>query len=492
MSAEEVLLRRIDRSQIFFRVVDVERLIEADHPARLIWEAVGRLDLKAFYESIGCNKTKGGRPTFPPQLLISVWVYAYSRGIGSARQVDKLTGYDPAFQWLTGMERINHHTLADFRVDKKEELDELFTHLLGVLSHAGLVTLEQVTVDGTKIKALASGKTFRREETLQKHLDEAQKQVDALSDPQGEELSLRQKKARERALREQKERLELAMEQMRKLREEKRKQEEKEEVRVSMTDPEARRMKQSEGGYAPNYNAQICTDGKEGVIVDADITQAGNDYGQLLPAMKRVEERNEKKPNQALVDGGYISHGNVEGMAKEKIDLLGGLSADDRKANGSKDRYPVTLFLYDPEQNCFICPAHKVLKYEGQQQKDGQISYKYKAQNEDCASCPRKAECCGKNKKHGRSVVRREETAAMIAFRAKMATEAAQAQYRRRAQIAEFPNAWIKAKLGLRQFHVRGLIKVKAELLWACLTYNLQTWIRCSKRPSLVAGVAAA
>src|SRR6202035_4644891 len=182
MSAKDVLLRKIDRSQIFFRIVDVEQLIESDHPARLIWEAVGRLDLNPFYECIGCNKTKGGRPTFQPQLLISVWVYAYSRGIGKARQVTKLTGYDPAFQWLTGMEKINYHTLADFRVDKKKELDELFTHLLGVLSAEGLVTLEQVTVDGTKIKALASGKTFRREETLQKHLDEARKQVEALSD----------------------------------------------------------------------------------------------------------------------------------------------------------------------------------------------------------------------------------------------------------------------------------------------------------------------
>lgn len=492
MSEKDVLLRKIDRSQMFFRVVDVEQLIEQDHPARWMWEAVGRLDLKPFYECIGCNPSKGGRPTFAPQLLISVWVYAYSRGIGKAREVARLTGCDPAFQWLTGMEKINYHTLADFRVDKKKELDKLFTHLLGVLSAEGLVSLERVTVDGTKIKALASGKTFRREETLQKHLEAAQKQVEALSDPHGKQLSGRQKKARERALREKKERLEQAMKQMKKLKEEKGSEEEKAEVRVSGTDPEARCMKQSEGGYGPNYNAQISTDGKQGVIVDADITQAGNDYGQLLPAMKRVEERNGKKPEQALVDSGYISHGNVEAMAREKIDLLGGLSADDRKANGSKDRYSVTLFRYDPEQNCFICPAHKVLKYEGRQHKDGQISHKYKARNEDCANCSHRAQCCGKNKKHGRSVVRREETAAMIAFRTKMATPSAQDQYRLRAQIAEFPNAWIKAKLGLRQFHVRGLIKVKAELLWACLTYNLQTWIRWRKNQSPLAGAAVA
>lgn len=490
MSTDGLLLRTINRKQMVFRTVDVERLIEEDHPARLIWEAVGRLDLEPFYQTIGSNQSVGGRPTYPPQLLISLWAYAYSRGIGTAREVDRRCGYDPAFQWLTGMEGINYHTLADFRVEKKKELDELFTQLLGVMSSQGLVTLKQVTVDGTKIKAHASGKRFRREPTLQEHLAAARKQVEALSDPQEEQVSLRQQKARERAAREKQERLEQALEEMKKLRAEKRGEEEKQEVRVSMTDPEARRMKQADGGHAPNYNAQICTDGEQGVIVDADVTQAGNDYQQLLPALDRVEERMEKTPEQMLGDGGYTSHGNVEDMAQRSVDFLGRLSDDARKANGGKDRFPVTMFVYDAERNCFVCPASKVLRYEGQQEKDGQTIYKYKAQNQDCAHCPSKPQCCGNNKKHGRSVTRREETAAMLAFRAKMATEAAQQQYRRRAQIAEFPNAWIKAKLGLRQFHVRGLIKVKTELLWVCLTYNLQTWIRCLKQKSPPASLA--
>jgi transposase len=210
MSADHVLLRTINRDQMVFRTVDVERLIEEDHPARLIWEAVGRLDLGPFYEVIGSNTSQGGRPTYAPQLLISVWAYAYSRGIGSAREIDRRCGYEPAFQWLTGMEGVNYHALADFRVAKAEELNKLFSHLLGVLSAAGLVTLEQVTVDGTKIKANASGKTFRREKTLREHLKKSEEQVEALSDPHAEGQNLRQQKARERAGREKQERLKLA------------------------------------------------------------------------------------------------------------------------------------------------------------------------------------------------------------------------------------------------------------------------------------------
>jgi len=77
--------------------------------------------------------------------------------------------------------------------------------------------------------------------------------------------------------------------------------------------------------------------------------------------------------------------------------------------------------------------------------------------------------------------MRLEESGAVLAFRQRMATDEARAQYRPRSRVAEFCHAWIKSKLGLRQFHVRGLAKVQMEMLWACLTYNLQHWIRLSK-----------
>jgi len=494
MNAEaRPLLRSVNRNQMVFRTVDVERLLEEDHPARLLWEAVGRLDLSPFDQTIGSNEVVGGRPSYPPQLLISVWAYALSRGIGSAREIDRRCDYDPAFQWLTGMQAINYHSLADFRVGKKEELDQLFSHLLGVLSAEGLVKLEQVTVDGTKIGAWASGKSFRREERLAEHLQKAKEQVAALAEAEAEAgVNARQQKARERAARERQERLETAMQEMQKLRQSKQGEEEKEQTRVSMTDPEARQMKQADGGSRPNYNGQIGTDGAEGIIVDVEVTQAGNDFQQLLPAMDRVEERMQQLPQQVLGDGGYTSRSNVEEMAKRQVDFLGKLPDNASKANRDQERYAVNMFVYDAENNCFVCPAGKTLKYEGKQEKDGQTFYKYKAQRQDCQSCPLRMECCPKNKRHGRSVVRSEETAAMVAFRAKMASAEAQEQYRKRAQIAEFPHAWIKAKLGLRQFHVRGLVKVKTELMWAALTYNLQTWIRCMRRSLLPVGAAGA
>ena len=94
----------------------------------------------------------GGRPSYDPRLLISLWIYAYRQAIASAREVERRCEYDPSFQWLTGMELVNHHSLSDFRVDHAPALDKLLAQVLGALSEAGLIGLDGVVVhEGTKV-----------------------------------------------------------------------------------------------------------------------------------------------------------------------------------------------------------------------------------------------------------------------------------------------------------------------------------------------------
>src|ERR1039457_7023599 len=183
LSNKQPLIRYVNRQQMSWRAVDVERLIGEDHRARAIWALVGRLDLSRFYENIESSAEEGGRPAIDPQLLISLWVYAYSEGIGSAREVARRCEFDPAFQWLTGLEEVNYHTLTSFRVDKQKELDQLFTQVLAALSKEGLITLDQVMQDGTKIQALASRRSIQRESGLHEHLERAQRRVAEMGDP---------------------------------------------------------------------------------------------------------------------------------------------------------------------------------------------------------------------------------------------------------------------------------------------------------------------
>jgi len=482
-TSKQPLIRYVNRQQMSWRTVDVDRLIGEDHPARAIWTLVGRLDLSQFYHGIASSAEEGGRPAIDPQLLISLWVYAYSQGIGSAREVARRCAYDPAFQWLTGLEEVNYHTLADFRVEKQQELDELFTQVLAALSKEGLITLEQVMQDGTKIKALASTRSFQREGTIQGHLERARRRVAEMGDPRNEETSSKARQAQARARRQQQERLESALEELGKLRAHKPGEKARSEARVSTSDPQARVMKQSDGGLALSYNAQISTDAAHGLIVGAAVTQEANDSAQLLPAVERVEQRLKKSPRQMVADGGYTTRDNIEKMAGREIDFLGSMRWNNVPSGATiPNRLPPHAFTYQPETNRYICPEGKTLHPEGRRNKGpGIVYYRYEAKAEECLRCTRKAECCPKNLRRGRSVMRMQESAPVLAFRRKMETEPAQAGYRRRGRVVEFCHAWIKSKLGLRQFHVRGLAKVGAELLWACLTYNVQQWIRLDR-----------
>src|SRR5690606_18858342 len=112
-------------------------------------------DLSAFTAGVGSLEGVAGRPAYDPRLLVSLWIYSYSRGIGSAREVERRCEHDPGFRWLMGLLVINHHTLSDFRLAHREALDEMFTQLLAVLSTEGLIALQTVMHDGTKITAQA-------------------------------------------------------------------------------------------------------------------------------------------------------------------------------------------------------------------------------------------------------------------------------------------------------------------------------------------------
>jgi transposase len=496
-SAEEreLRLKRVNRQQMVLRAVDVERLIEADHVARAIWALVGRLDLSRFRAAIESVEGEAGRPAFDPQLLISLWIYAYSEGVSSAREIERRCEYHPAYQWLTGLEAVNHHTLSDFRVQHQEALEELFAQVLGVLSSDGLITLERVTHDGTKVKALASRKSFRREARLRQHLEQARQRVRQMSEASpDEEASARQVKARRRAARERQERLEQALEEMQKVQAAPpgRSRTEPSERRVSETDPEARMMKQGDGGCAPSHNVQISTDAAHRVIVGVSVTQSANDEGQLPAAMEEVEHNLGRLPQQVVVDAGFTTKETILEMAERQVDLIGPLRAAGERTRlrrGIDPAFAHAAFVYDPERDIYTCPMGQELTHQGTRcHQAGARYHVYEATARECQRCAFRALCC--SGAGARRIVRSEDVPQVAAFVEKMQTEAAKTIYRMRAAVAEFPHAWLKAKIGLRQFRVRGLKKVRCEVVWACLAYNLQQWVRLRWRVQPVAAPA--
>jgi len=302
----------------------VERLVPPEHLVRAIWELVGQLDLRRFWVGTKAVEGVAGCNPYDPRLLISLWILAYSEAVSSAHEVERRCGYHSAYQWLTGMMVINYHTLADFRVDYREELDELFAQGLAVLRGEEMITLERVMQDGTKVKAAASPASFHREAKLRQHLEEARERVRQMGDPgqdEQAELSLRQRKAQERAAREKCERMSQSLEQLQKVRAEA-ESTDPAECRASETEPEARKMKQAVGGgFAPSYSVQLMTDAAQDIVVGV---QARNDQGQLEAGVDEVQRQNGALPKQEVVDEGYLSRATVVEMDKRGVDLMGG------------------------------------------------------------------------------------------------------------------------------------------------------------------------
>jgi transposase len=130
---------------LLLHTVDVENLIEEDHSARAIWKLIGKLDLSLYHASIAAVEGHAGRDHTDPQLLISLWLYAYSQGVSSAREVARRCAFEPGFAWLCGLQPVSHRTLSGFRSGHQEALSSLFIQVLGMLSAEGLITMHRLT-----------------------------------------------------------------------------------------------------------------------------------------------------------------------------------------------------------------------------------------------------------------------------------------------------------------------------------------------------------
>src|SRR5258708_11443258 len=212
--AGEARMRERVRDQIEVRAVDLDSLIGCDHPVRAFWAYVQRLDLSDIEDAIKAREHTPGQAPPSPRLLLALWLYAVSEGVGSARALDRLCECHDAYRWLCGGVSVNYHGLSDFRVAHPELLDRLLIEHVAALSAAGIIDLDEVAQDGLRVRAAAGASSFRREKTLRGELEKAKCLVEQLKQEQDSDhdaSNRRIKAAHERAARERKERVEAAL-----------------------------------------------------------------------------------------------------------------------------------------------------------------------------------------------------------------------------------------------------------------------------------------
>jgi transposase len=320
---EAVRLREANRKQLRLESVDLDSRLGLDHPARAIWRVLEAMDLSRFEAPIKAREGSAGRDATDPRISLALWLYALSQGVASAREVARLSAAHDAYKWICGGVSVNHHMLSDFRVDHGAALDELLSQLLAVLIHKKLVKLHRVAQDGTRVRASAGAASFRRKPRLEQCLSQARAHIEALAreaEHSPPERGVRAQAAQARAAREYHERVEQALAELPKVAAVHKNP--KTEPRVSTTDPQARVMKMSDGGFRPAYNLQFSTDIDSRVIVGFGASNAGTDNEQLEPMLAQIQQRTERAPEQTLVDGGYASFDSLERVAAQGVEVF--------------------------------------------------------------------------------------------------------------------------------------------------------------------------
>lgn len=345
-----------ERDTIELRAMSLDSLIGSDHPARLIWAYVSRLDLRALEARIKAREGVAGHPAITPRLLLALWLYATSEGVVSARLLSRLCQRDDVYRWFCGGLEVNHRTLGEFRVDHGELLNRLLAESVTALAAEGLIDLDMLSQDGVRVRASAGASSFRRRGRLEEKiaavkglLAELAKEVDA--DPTANEERLRKRRAQRAA--ERLSRLEAAVAKVAEIEAQQSKRQSKSKppaapepplppssgadgapsepedgkprrkaVRASTTDPDARVIKMPDGGFRPAYNMQIASVAGEQIVVALDVSTSSSDRGLARPMLEKIEATYGELPNQHLVDGGFSKNDDIEWAHGAEVAML--------------------------------------------------------------------------------------------------------------------------------------------------------------------------
>lgn len=428
-STAPVRRRNPERSQVKMRICCDDDLIPQGHQARAIWGVVERPDLSAFHEPIRAREGVCGRDATAPMLLIALWLYAATRGAGSARELARLCDEDGGrpYQWLCGGVTVNHHTLSDFRVEHAEAPDGLFTQVMAARVDKGLVKVRRISQDGTRVRACAGAGGFRGEERPSRLLEEAKAHAAEwralLDDPEkSAAMTARQKAAREHAAREKQARLEAAIARLPELKARQAaaagkagsgkygRRLKENQPRASTTDEDARAMKMGDGGFRPAVNVPLAVDAESRAVVGVDVADAGSDKGLAPPMREQVEARAGRKVEGRLFGGGFVVLEELDGAWEAGVTVYAPVPMPRDPAKAAAG------FQFQPKST---------------------------------------------------------DSEAQAEWRRRMGTDAGQKVYRERAATVETVNADPKAHRGLVQLTVRGLRKAKCVALWSALAYNL-------------------
>ena len=503
----------------------LEDAIPEDHPVRLLDYL---LHSEAFDETFtawaGEYVLIEGQPPYHPRDLSGLYLYGMMNRIRSSRQLESASHNRLDVIWLMQGQKPDHSTIASFVGRHAKHLRKLFRDVLGVAVRAGLVGLDHLAVDGTKIEADAGKSSVRSEKKIASWLSHLDEKIAALEAEWAENEDREAlvfgdqapwvppkghtQKHKLAKLQRQRYRLDKALREIERRRQEHPSGQPPKAI-ASTTDPDSRCMKDKEGRSKPNYNGQAAVDDTHGVIAAAEVNDQPNDSGQLTPLVEQSIENCGQKPQAVSADRQYntgpelasleekgilsylpdsgqnsesapldeAASQALEAVAQEQTLTNEQWEALPRNARGLIDK---SAFCYDQQKDEYRCPAGRwlrVLRTSQDTKKWGTAIRKQYGHPTACASCEHAAKCC-KDPAKGRVINRDQYEDHRRRLRERMATEVGRATYRRRKQTVEPRFGQIKHVLGVRRFMRRGLEAVRTEWSLVCTAVNIGILLR--------------
>jgi transposase len=414
MKKEQAKIYEAQRPVINLEVVDWSRLVDEQHPARRIIGVLDKMDLSELYSQIASQKSCKGRPAIDPKIMVAILVYAAMKGMSSSRMIAQHCKWEPGFRWILGHNlTVKHVTISTFRQEAGNYLETLLTQVVTTMVAVGIVDLDEVILDGSKIKANAGRGSFHTQQELQALHKEIPDKM--------EKMGLEEKQKTEKAaLKNRQDRIQKALEQIPDIQQtlqeaakKKKKGASVADAKASITDADARQMRFADGARGPGYNPQFMTASKSGVIVDVKVTQRRNDFNMMTPLLESFKTRYGRLPKRILADTGYSAQGDIINVLERGVEVY--------------------------------CPQVKGRK-ESKEESRRRLEKK-----------------------------RSKEPEKLQVWRGRMETPEAKAIRRSRLQT-EKVHGWIKSNMTHSQFKLRGVLGVQIEMVLYSIGYNLRRY----------------
>jgi transposase len=470
-----------DRTQITLLPECLDDYIEAENPVRVIEVFVDELDLGEL-GFVGVEPLATGRPSYHPAVLLKIYIYGYLNRIQSSRRLEREAQRNVELMWLTGRLRPDFKTIANFRKDNGRAMRNVCRQFVVLCQKLDLFAQAVVAIDGSKFKAVnnrdrnfTNAKVKRRLEQIEESIARYLSQLDTADRHEGAVAEAKAGRLKDK--------IAILKQQMQGLKAMELRLRDAPDQQISLTDPDARSMATSGRGTGiVGYNVQTAVDAKNHLIVAHEVTNVGNDRGQLAMMAEQARAATGITELTVVADRGYFSGDEI--LACDQAGITPFVPKPLNSNSKAEGRFGKPDFIYIASDDEYRCPAGQRLIKRFTTVEAGMMLDIY--WSSACPRCPIKAQCTTGSERRVRRWV---HEAVIDAMQERLDRDPEKMRVRR--QTVEHPFGTIKFWMGATHFLMRTLEHVRTEMSLHVLAYNLKRVMRLLGIGGLIAAMMA-